>query len=174
VELRAGKSWQNDGDKIANLTAKLRGREHVTARELLSGCRDIKRATESLAYLVRDLGRAEREAVTAAERRAREEAERAALLERLEAHRDVRVTLADSFAVGNCAPGTVAWLTEQFPESLRGVRLDLPADKLQKHLSRLKRHLTVGDLLENPKVLDSYYARLAIQHAIAREGGANG
>jgi hypothetical protein len=68
AEIEAGRSWMNDGDKIANLRAKLRGRATVTARELLVDCRDVERAAGSLAYLVRDLGRAEREAQSAAER----------------------------------------------------------------------------------------------------------
>jgi hypothetical protein len=158
-------------DKIPRLAQKLRGRETVTARELLQDAPEVTQAVLELKYMVRHMGRAVREAVSAAERKSREEAERAALLARLQDHRDVRVMLADSFAVGNCAPGTVAWLTEHFPEALRGVRLDLPAERLQRHLARLKRYLTVGDLLENPKVLDHYYARLAIQHAIEREAG---
>jgi hypothetical protein len=64
-------------------------------------------------------------------------------------------------------------LTELFPDALRGVSLDLPAEQLQRHLAKLKRHLTVGQLLECPRVLDSHYARLAIEHAITREAGVN-
>jgi hypothetical protein len=120
------------------------------------------------------MGRAEREAQSAAERRAREAEDRAALLARLEAHRDVRVTLADSFAVGNCAPGTIDWLSRHFPEALRGVKLDVPDEKLQAHLAKLKRSMTVGQMLECQQVLDSGYARLAIEHAIKREGGKSG
>jgi hypothetical protein len=40
-------------------------------------------------------------------------------------------------------------------------------------LAKLNRHLTVGQLLECPRVLDSHYARLAIEHAISRQAGIN-
>lgn len=163
--------YRGDETKIPRLREKLRGRETVTARELLIDATDVERAAQNLAYRVRDMGRAEREAASAAERRAREAVERAALVERLGQYRDVRVTLADSFAVGNCAPGTIDWLSRHFPDALKGVSLDLPNEKLQGHLAKLKRSMTVGQMLENPQVLDSYYARLAIEHAIKREGG---
>lgn len=165
-------SWSRAG-KLPDLRRRLRGRETITARELLAGVVNVRAATRNLSYMLRNWGRNERLAAEQAEQAKRREQDRAALRLRLEPYLDVQVTLADSFAAGNCAGGSVGWLNREFPDSLAGVKLDLNEDQLKKRLSKLKRSMTVRQILESPQALDSFYVVGTIRQAVRREKGVS-
>lgn len=140
----------------ATLPAISRNRLHgesVTARQLLLGSTQPRKDAEMLDNVLFYYDRhVVEDPATIAARAAeleREAAERAAFLTK---SRDVKVRVSDSLDVGNCPMGTRAWLMEYFPDFLpKYLQVEPDHDKLLAGLAKIKKTITVGQILDLPK-----------------------
>lgn len=142
---------------------RLRG-ETVTIRQLLIGSTDLAKDASLIDDLLSSVERNDSEQ----ERRQRETARIAAQEELLTQHRETTVRVADSLAIGNCPMGTRAWLQEFFPELLtKSLSVEPDHDRLKSGLIKIKRTLTVGQVLDLPPQA-AREALPVLLHAIAR------